>query len=64
MPIKQKGYSHNKADARHRQKRTEAEARNKLWAQLSRNEQLRLLAQRRGECKRQITRIKNFNTNR
>lgn len=61
---KDKGYSFVKQRNRRNKRRQEAEARNKAWSQLSREEQIKILGTRRGESKRQIARIKAFNTNR
>lgn len=58
-----KNYSHAKADVKKNRKRQEAEDRNKSWAKLSRDEQLKSLASRRGESKKQVERINQFNKN-
>ena len=61
---KTKGYKSFKIKAKQDRKRKEAEARNKAWRALTKEQQIQSLQSRRGNSKKQIEKIKSFNTNR
>jgi len=62
--IKENGYSNYVRNQKRACMREEAEARQEKRNKLTVEQQLKVIAKRPGESKRETTRLKNFNTNR
>ena len=56
-PRKVNGYNHGFADARQRQKKNEAQERNRACKALPLDERLELIASRRGKSEREVARL-------